>query len=151
VNLSDHFTTEEAEHTDHDLPNALPESLVNNATHLAEDILEPLRVLLGPLHINSWYRSPAVNSAVGGEATSYHLDALAADVVPNGDCFSAFKMIVTQLDTLPIDKVIMEHRHSDWIHIQAAQPGRLPRKQAFISHQNPVASHGMSYEPYIAT
>ena len=148
MNLSEHFSLEECEHTEQDLPNELPDSLVNNATHLAEDILEPLRVLLGPLHINSWYRSPAVNSAVGGEEKSYHLDALAADVVPNGDCFSAFKMVVTQLDSLPIDKVIFEHRNSDWLHIQAAQPGRVPRKQALTAKPNPGASHGMCYELY---
>jgi len=148
VNFSEHFTHEEVEHTDTGLPNSLPDSLVNNATHLAEDVLEPLRVLLGPLHVNSWYRSPSVNQAVNGEETSYHLDALAADIVPNGDCFSAFKMACSQLDTLPIDKIIFEHRHSDWIHVQAAQPGRLPRKQAFVSHQSQTASHGMVYEQF---
>ena len=146
--ISEHFSRDEVEHTDTGLPNELPDSLVNNATHLAEDILEPLRVLLGPLHVSSWYRSRAVNEAVNGEETSYHLDALAADVVPNGDVFSAFKMIVTQLDALPIDKVIFEHRNSDWIHIQGAQPGRVPRRQAFTSHPNPGASHGMVYLAY---
>ena len=148
MNLSEHFSISEAEHTDHDIPNALPESLVNNATHLAQDILEPLRVLLGPLKVSSWYRCPALNTAVNGEANSYHLDALAADVVPNGDCFSAFKMALTLMAELPIDKIIYEHRNSDWLHIQAAQPGRVPRKQALIARPNPGASHGMVYELY---
>ena len=146
--MSEHFSVYEVQHTDTGNPNDLPESLVNNATHLAEDILEPLRVLLGPLHVSSWYRSRAVNEAVNGEETSYHLDALAADVVPNGDCFAAFKMALTLIHELPIDKIIYEHRHSDWLHIQAAQPGRVPRRQALTAHPSPGGSHGMMYDLY---
>jgi zinc D-Ala-D-Ala carboxypeptidase len=44
--------------------------------------LEQIRALLGaPLHIDSGYRCPALNKAVGGVANSAHLDGYAADFV----------------------------------------------------------------------
>ncbi len=131
--VSSHFSWEEAQHTDAGLANEIPAPLCVNAKRLAEEVLEPLRVLLGPLGVNSWYRSPAVNAAVGGEKTSYHLQALAIDVVPSGDCFSKFKMALTLLDELPIDKIIYEKRNSDWIHIQTNLNGLAPRHQALTS------------------
>jgi hypothetical protein len=49
---------------------------------LCESILEPARQQLGPLHINSGYRSPELNAAIGGSSTSAHMIGYAADVVP---------------------------------------------------------------------
>jgi len=36
-----------------------------------------------PLSVTSWIRSPARNGIVGGHPDSYHLSALAVDVVPD--------------------------------------------------------------------
>ena len=133
--VSIHFSDEELVVTDSGLDNVIPATLIPGATRHAETLLEPLRVLLGPLQVNSWYRSPAVNAACGGEPTSYHLLGLATDVVPNGDVFAAFKMAVTQLNVLPIDQIIFEHRNSDWIHIGSAKDGAVPRHMALTSHK----------------
>src|SRR5690606_6364327 len=55
-----------------------PEHL-ENLRKLAQT-LEQLRAVLGhPIHITSGYRSPALNKAVGGSATSSHSEGLAAD------------------------------------------------------------------------
>jgi zinc D-Ala-D-Ala carboxypeptidase len=44
--------------------------------------LEKIRALLGaPLHIDSGYRCPALNKAVGGVAKSAHVDGYAADFI----------------------------------------------------------------------
>ena len=142
MNISDNFTWEEVQHTDTGLDNNIPDALKDNAKRQAE-LLEQCRVFVGPLHVNSWYRCSAVNKAVGGEKTSYHQDALATDVVPKGDVFNAFKMLVAS--DLPYDKIIFEHRHSDWLHIQAHQPGREPRKQAFTAHPD---GNRMVYEVF---
>lgn len=131
--LSEHFSKEESVVTDTGLVNEMPESMEADAVRLAETILEPLRVMLGPLHINSWYRSQAVNKAVGGVDNSYHRLGLAADVVPTGDVFAKFKMAVVMLQELPIDLIIWEHHNSDWIHVQAAKSGVEPRHLAMIS------------------
>ena len=48
---------------------------------LVEKILDPLREAWGrPIFVNSGYRSPALNKAVGGVATSHHLRGMAADI-----------------------------------------------------------------------
>lgn len=48
---------------------------------LVNDVLQPLRDSLGvSLHINSGYRSPELNAAVGGVQTSQHTRGEAADV-----------------------------------------------------------------------
>ena len=48
---------------------------------LVNDVLQPLRDSLGvSLHINSGYRSPELNAAVGGVPTSQHTKGEAADV-----------------------------------------------------------------------
>ncbi|MBQ2209733.1 MAG: hypothetical protein II404_07200 [Prevotella sp.] len=86
--LSDHFTLQELTATnakDKDgkrLPNVPPYNALKNLQRLARDYLEKLRKDLGdvPVIINSAYRSPAVNQAVGGSPTSLHQQGLAADI-----------------------------------------------------------------------
>lgn len=141
--ISEHFSYEEVTTTSTGIPNELPASLQENADRQAR-LLEDCRVLVGPLHVNSWYRCSAVNKAVGGEKTSYHQDALATDVVPNGDVFKAFKMLVAS--GIEYDKIIYEKRKSEWIHIQSHQPGREPRKQAYTAHPE---GNRMVYVPFV--
>lgn len=123
--VSEHFSLEEVSHTDTGLENKIPDILLPNAQRLAETILEPWRVLVGPLQINSWYRSRAVNKAVGGEAFSAHLEARAADCVPRGNLLNAFKMLLS--GGIPFDKAILE---PGWIHVQCAPEGQKPRGHA---------------------
>lgn len=53
----------------------------DNIKALVEDVLQPLRDAWGkPLFINSGYRSPELNKAVGGAETSQHVKGCAADV-----------------------------------------------------------------------
>lgn len=48
---------------------------------LVRSVLQPLRDTWGaPLHVNSGYRRPEVNAAVGGRPTSQHLKGEAADI-----------------------------------------------------------------------
>jgi hypothetical protein len=56
-----------------------------NTVKLARE-LDKIRVQFGnrPIHINSWYRPPALNKAVGGVANSQHLLGWAADIVIEG-------------------------------------------------------------------
>lgn len=145
-NVSQHFSLDEVIETSTGLANEIPMTLEANAKRLAEEVLEPLRVHLGPLRVNSWYRSLAVNAAVGGEAKSAHLEARAADVVPNGDVFKAFKTALLFLHELPIDRIIYEKRHSEWLHIQVARDGEEPKHLAFVS--SPDANGKMVYVRY---
>lgn len=48
---------------------------------LVENVLDPLREWYGkPISVNSGYRCPALNKAVGGSATSQHMSGQAADI-----------------------------------------------------------------------
>jgi len=84
--LTPHFTLEELCVTSTGLPNVPPESVVNRLRLLATYILEPLRFELGgkPIHVNSGYRSDALNAAVGGAGTSMHKTGEAADIYVSG-------------------------------------------------------------------
>ena len=52
---------------------------VINLTNLCNFILQPVREEFGVIRINSGYRSPALNKAVGGSKTSQHCNGQAAD------------------------------------------------------------------------
>ena len=121
--LTDHFSLDEVCTTSTEFENVIPDALIPNAIRLAEQVLEPWRILVGPLHINSWYRSRAVNKAVKGEAFSAHLEARAADCVPRGNIVNAFKMLIA--GDIPFDKAILEDNH--WIHVQVAPEGQAPK------------------------
>ena len=64
---------------------APPLDLLNNATRLMM-LLEWVRRTDGeaPVLVNSWYRDPAYNAAVGGVPHSMHLTLGAADIVKVG-------------------------------------------------------------------
>lgn len=52
----------------------------DNIKALVDNLLQPLRDAWGgPIFINSGYRCPALNDAVGGVATSQHVKGQAAD------------------------------------------------------------------------
>lgn len=53
----------------------------SNLTTLVDNILDPLREIYGkPIKVNSGYRCPELNKAVGGSATSDHVKGFAADI-----------------------------------------------------------------------
>ena len=62
--------------------NVITTAAVRDAVkELTEKVLQPLRDIVGrPLRINSGYRCPELNRAVGGVATSQHVKGEAADI-----------------------------------------------------------------------
>lgn len=59
----------------------LPPEAKANAEALVDNVLDPARELLGkPIHVNSGFRCPAHNAAVGGVAKSQHTLGEAADI-----------------------------------------------------------------------
>lgn len=81
-NITDHFTWAEMTRTDTGLPNEPPRSShAASCIRAMARLLEYVRGVLGkPIIINSCYRSPEVNRAVGGSRTSFHLIGCAADI-----------------------------------------------------------------------
>ena len=79
--ISPHFTLEELTTTKTGLSNIPNAEQINFLRILCCDILEPLCEKLGcPLIVDSGFRSPAVNKAVGGVPNSQHLQGQAADI-----------------------------------------------------------------------
>ena len=90
-----------------------------NLVNLCNFILQPVRDQFGPIRINSGYRSPALNKAVGGSKTSQHCNGQAADFessrISNPDLA---KWIAKNLT---FDQLILEFYdgvdpNSGWVH-----------------------------------
>lgn len=112
---------------------------VENLERLCETLLEPVRWMLSaPLRVNSGFRSPALNEAVGGAHNSAHMDGRAADVVPIGvNLRVAFDRI--RATQLPYDQVIIEC--NAWIHLAIARKGETARRQALVAVGGPGNWH----------
>jgi len=85
MQLTKNFSLEEltySEWTDaHNIENIPTDSEVYNLTALAQDVLQPIRDILGvPITINSGFRSKTVNDGVGSKDSSQHRKGEAADL-----------------------------------------------------------------------
>jgi hypothetical protein len=87
VKLSDHFTLEQLTASSvalrKGIPNVPSADTIENLKILAQT-LERIQEIVGPIHIDSAYRSIRVNLAVGGSAHSAHIEGYAADIVAPG-------------------------------------------------------------------
>ena len=90
-----------------------------NLTHLAIRVLQPVRDKFGIITVNSGYRSPELNTKVGGAGKSQHCFGQAAD-------FESFKTSNPDVaewirDNLDYDQLILEFYdgkdpNSGWVH-----------------------------------
>jgi len=130
MNLSEHFTLEELTFTNHreydNTPNLLQ---INNLQRLAE-FLETVRALLGkPILVDSGFRSPEVNYAVGSTSVSQHLRGCAADIRVPGMTPAEVVKAIYDAD-LPYDQLILE---LGWTHISIPNTDDVsPRNMALI-------------------
>lgn len=98
---------------------------------LVDEVLQPLRDACGPLAINSGYRCPEVNKAVGGVPTSQHTKGEAADVCPfgrngHGDIETVRKLAITARDLgLPFDQMIL---YPSFVHFSHRLKGEQRRQ-----------------------
>lgn len=107
----------------------LPALIKSNIVWFASEIFEPARLITGPLHVNSLYRCPRLNTVIGGASTSMHMQGLAADVFPLiQDMHLAFLRL--QNNHLLYDQLIWEFGR--WIHIGGPKAGSIPRQQTLM-------------------
>lgn len=102
--------------TRQEIDNSLPETLLMDAVWFAETILEAIRELVGvPVRISSGYRCPELNQRIGGSGKSYHMKAMASDILV--DRLSPLELAQEIRDSdLSFDKLILEY--NAWVHIQ---------------------------------
>ncbi len=112
------------------LPNKPGNTATLNLKKLCEEVLQPLRDMLGKvITVNSGYRSPEVNKKVGGATRSYHLGGLAADINAEGmTARQLFEFI--KKSHLPYHTVILEYEA--WVHIQVSAGHETPRLSLII-------------------
>lgn len=91
---------------------------------LIDNLLDPLRERWGrPIRVNSGYRCPELNQAVGGVPTSQHCKGEAADITA-GDTEKnreLFEMI--RSSSLQFDQLIDESGYA-WVHISYSANNR---------------------------
>lgn len=103
------------------LDNTPDENVIGNLRTLCEEVLQKVRDHYGmPVVINSGYRSPQVNAAIGGSRTSEHCKGMAADIevpgVPNAELATWIK------ENLRFRQLILEFYtpgipDSGWVHV----------------------------------
>ena len=88
---------------------------------LAEKIFEPLRQHVnGPIKINSFYRGPELNKAIGGSNKSQHCHGQAIDIDDTYGYMSNADMYKYVKANLNFDQMIWEFgtdENPDWVHI----------------------------------
>ena len=131
MNLSPHFSLAELVAsqvaTRKGIDNTPAPAIVANLTRLAA-LLEQVRALVGaPITISSGYRSPALNRAVGGAASSAHVLGLAADISTNKLAPKALALLIRQ-SGIVFDQLIYE---GTWVHIGLS--AGAPRRQVLTA------------------
>ena len=104
--------------------NNTPNATQRNALiALVDTVLDPLRRAWGkPILVNSGYRCPALNNAVGGKASSQPLRGEAADITTGSPQSNKQLYDLAISLRLPIDQLIGERGYT-WLHISHKASG----------------------------
>ena len=139
MKLSENFTLEELIHSNtaermgiDNVPK--DEKVVENLRSLCLEVLQPLRDYVGaPVHINSGYRCPELNMAVGGVKNSQHCRGEAADIrivsPKQGREWAAWIE-----DNCRFDQMLLERNKSGavWLHVSCKRDASKNRQSFTI-------------------
>ena len=136
MNLSANFTLKELTKSDTatrlGLDNMPDDAALENLKTLCEKVLQPVRDHFGKsVTVNSGYRSPESNAAVGGSKTSDHCKGQAADIeidgLPNPELA---KWIMDNLDytQLILEFYTQGQPNSGWVHV-SYDPNNLKKQE----------------------
>ena len=88
------------------------------------NVLDPIRRMWGrPIIVNSGYRCPKLNAAVGGSATSQHMKGEAADITAGDPTKNKELFDTIERSAIPFDQLIDEKGYR-WIHVSYRPNGR---------------------------
>ena len=97
--------------------------------NLCTKLLQPLRDAYGkPMTINSGYRCPELNKAVGGVPNSQHVLGMASDISIDGKARDLLEVL--KESGLPFDQAIL-YRKRNFLHVSLKLEGEQ-RKQIII-------------------
>ena len=124
MKLSKNFSLEELTKSDtavrRGISNVPSEDVTNNIQELVDNVLQPIRDRLGPVVVTSGYRSPELNTAIGGSKTSDHCLGMAADIEVLGIDNKVTAEYIR--DNLVFTQLILEFYKdgvpdSGWVHV----------------------------------
>lgn len=129
------------------IDNTPTQAVFDNAVVVATQVFDPLRAWAGgPLGINSFYRSPKLNVAVGGSTTSDHCKGHAIDI--DADKYPSTgktnrELFLHIIDNLDFDQVIWEYgkdpkhplKDCQWVHVSKRPSGNRKKITIKLSGQ----------------
>ena len=108
------------------IENKPDEDQLKNRTLIAEEIFEPLRMWVGgPIKVNSFFRSPKLNTAIGGSSKSQHCHGQAIDLDDTFGRATNAEMFEFIREHLNFDQMIWEFGdddNPDWVHVSYVSP-----------------------------
>lgn len=108
------------------IDNTPPADAVRALHELVDHVLDPLRKAWGgPIRVNSGYRCPELNKAVGGSPNSQHQRGEAADITVGSPARNRRLLALIKRLNLPVDQCIDE-KGCRWIHV-SHRPGHNRR------------------------
>jgi hypothetical protein len=132
MNLSANFTLKELTVTRLSIDNTPDDATIENLKLLCEMVLQPVRNHFGKsVTVNSGYRSPEINAAVGGSKTSDHCKGQAADIEIDG--LPNPELAQWIMDNLDYTQLILEfytqgQPNSGWVHV-SYDPNNLKKQE----------------------
>jgi len=136
MNLSANFTLKELTKSDTatrlGIDNTPDDATIENLKLLCEMVLQPVREHFGKsVTVNSGYRSPESNAAVGGSKTSDHCKGQAADIEIDGLPNPELAQLI--MDNLDYTQLILEfytqgQPNSGWVHV-SYDPNNLKKQE----------------------
>lgn len=108
------------------LENKPTEEHLANMKELAEKVFQPLRTWVNaPIKINSFYRSPELNKAIGGSDNSQHCKGQAMDIDDTYGHATNADMFMYIRENLDFDQMIWEFgddKNPNWVHVSYVSP-----------------------------
>ena len=105
---------------------------LDNMEIIAEEIFEPLRTYVGgPIKINSFFRCPELNKAIGGSSKSQHCKGQAMDIDDTFGRMTNAEMYHFIKEHLDFDQMIWEFGDDDnpnWVHVSYVSPEKNRNK-----------------------
>ena len=125
MKISDHITYAEAIHSQtakrKGIDNTPNPNQIEAMKLLAEKVFEPLREWVGgPIKVNSFFRSPDLNTAIGGSKTSQHCKGQAIDIDDVYGYKTNSEMYHWIKENLSFDQMIWEFgtdTQPNWVHV----------------------------------
>jgi hypothetical protein len=136
MNLSANFSLKELTKSDTatrlGIDNTPDDEAIDNLKTLCDMVLQPVREHFGKsVTVNSAYRSPESNAAVGGSKTSDHCKGMAADIEIAGVANADLAQYI--MDNLEYSQLILEFYtqgipDSGWVHV-SYDPNNLKKQE----------------------